>query len=297
MTSSSESQVINGRYGRYCYATFEFIGQTSINTRCNARFHWKDVGSEVGTELEQVAYFISNLPDTDLLEGGQDLHYGILQEWVYCKDKCIEIARCFLVEKGANSDLLLNLLKADEIDQFTYEFRWIETDLYKNLWMMITTHKTVIVESMKKNWKYPFSSEIELFCQIIREDLEGEFICYLEPFYQYHAKTLGEIDKLKRKQHRDEITPDEEAKMWELIDKSRSPAIWFNRLITIADKLGDLELESIKPYLDRHSDYIDKMSLMHIKADRSPKLKSHKRQSHYVEKGIFKGGVKPRWKP
>ncbi len=175
MTSSSESQVINGRYGRYCYATFEFIGHTSINTRCNARFHWKDVGSEVGTELEQIAYFISNLPDTDLLEGGQDLHYGILQEWVYCKDKCIKIARCFLAEKGANSDLLLNLLKADEIDQFTYEFRWIETDLYKNLWMMITTHKTVIVESMKKNWKYPFSSEIELFCQIIREDLEGEY--------------------------------------------------------------------------------------------------------------------------
>ena len=162
---------------------------------------------------------------------------------------------------------------------------------------MITSHSQEIVSNMKRICEYPFSSDIELLCRIIQEDLEGEFVVYTQSFYQYHAKELDQIDKLKRKDHRDELTSEEEKKLWELIDKSRYPAIWYDRLIQVCHELENTGLESITPYLDINSDNIDKRCKMKIKAERDPVLKLHKRQSHYVEKGVFGRGVKTKWKP
>jgi hypothetical protein len=292
--SSEQTKIMKGRY---CSVTCEFIRQTSVNTSWIGHYLWYGVGSDSGTDLEKIAYFISDLPNAKDLEGGKNLHYGIIQKWVDCKDICIEIAQCFLAEQGQESDPLIKLLSDGEIVKFTYDFRWLETELYRNLWMMITSHSQEIVSNMKRIWEYPFSSDIELFCRVLQEDLEGEFVVYTQSFYQYHAKELDQIDKLKRKDHRDELTSEEEKKLWELIDKSRYPAIWYERLIEVCHALKNDGLESITPYLDMHSDNIDKISKMKIKAERDPNLKSHKRQSHYVEKGIFWGGVKTKWKP
>lgn len=289
---SEQTKIIKGRY---CSVICEFIGQTSVNTRWIGHYLWDTVGSDSGTDLEKIAYFISDLPDARVLEGGKNLHHGITQKWVAYKDICIEIAQCFLAEQGQESDPLIKLFSDGEIDKFTYDFRWLEAEMYKNLWVMIANHSNLIRSNMSRIWGYTFRNDIEIVCQIIKEDLEGEFISYIQPFYQYHAKELGQIDKLKRKQHRGDLTPKEEKRLWELIDKSRPPSIGFERLIMVAHGLKDAGLKSIEPYLVAHSANIYAWTKMHIQADRSPDLKSHKRQSHYVAKGIFEGGVKTRW--
>ncbi|GBO53416.1 hypothetical protein APA_1323 [Pseudanabaena sp. lw0831] len=197
------SEQIEIMKGRYCSVTCEFIRQTSVNTRWIGHYLWDTVGSDSGTDLEKIAYFISGLPDATLLEDGKNIHDGIGKEWVDRKDICIEIARCFLADKGQQNDPLIDILNIGDIEKFTYEFRWLETELYRNLWMMITSHSQEIVSNMKRIWEYPFSSDIELLCRIIQEDLEGEFVVYTQSFYQYHAKELDQIDKLKRKDHTD----------------------------------------------------------------------------------------------
>lgn len=260
MTSSAKSQLIKGKY---CHVICELVGQTSFKEKWMAKYHWDSVGLDVGSDVEQISYFTSNLLDPKLLEDCKNIHNGIGKEWVNCKDICIEIARCFLADKGQQNDPLIDILNIGDIDKFTYDFRWIETELYRNLWMMITSHSQEIISNMKRIWEYPFSSDIELLCRIIQEDLEGEFVVYTQSFYQYHAKELDQIDKLKRKDHRDEITS-EEKKLWELIDKSRYPAIWYERLIQVCQELKNAGLESITPYLDVNSDNIES-----IKGDRA----------------------------
>ena len=49
-----------------------------------------------------------------------------------------------------------------------------------------------------------------------------------------------------------------------MIDKSRYPAIWYERLIQVCQELKNAGLESITPYLDVNSDNIES-----IKGDRA----------------------------
>ena len=130
MTSSAKSQLIKGKY---CHVICELVGQNSFKKKWMANYHWDSVGSDVGSDLEQISYFTSNLLDPKLLEDCKNIHNGIGKEWVNCKDICIEIARCFLADKGQQNDPLIDTLDIGDIDKFTYDFRWIETELYRNL--------------------------------------------------------------------------------------------------------------------------------------------------------------------
>ena len=115
MTSSAKSPVINGKY---CHVICELVGQTSFKEKWMAKYHWVSVGSDVGSDIEQIAYFISNLPDAELLEDSKNIHDGIGKEWVDRKDICIEIALCFLADKGQQNDLLIDILNIGYIQGY-----------------------------------------------------------------------------------------------------------------------------------------------------------------------------------
>ncbi|MDM9385023.1 hypothetical protein QUB80_30660 [Chlorogloeopsis sp. ULAP01] len=97
-----------------------------------AEYCYQSVGSPHRNEEEQIAFFISGLPDAKLLDG-KNVGYGVLQTWVGYKDACINIAKCFLSTKGNDDDPLLPLLEKGEIDEWKYEYKWLDADLYKNL--------------------------------------------------------------------------------------------------------------------------------------------------------------------
>ncbi|WP_190409247.1 hypothetical protein [Anabaena subtropica] len=200
--------------------------------------------------------------------------------------------------KGGVDDPLLPLLRKGEIDQWTYDYKWLEADLYKNLWHLIRDNSRLITLNLDKNWGYPFISNTDLLCEIIRGDIEGEFSSYLLSFYEYKEWEIDEINKLKRKMHKDKvIEKQEENKFWKLIDKNAAKAIWYDRVIAIAYKLADCGLDSIKPYLDINSNNIDAMARLKIKSSRDPALKNHKRNSHYCVEGIItEGTLREKWK-
>ncbi|MDM9385022.1 hypothetical protein QUB80_30655 [Chlorogloeopsis sp. ULAP01] len=126
----------------------------------------------------------------------------------------------------------------------------------------------------------------------MRGDIEGEFSRYLLSFYEYKEWEIDQINKLKRKMHKDKVTEEqEEKKFWKLVDKYAAKAIWYERVIAIAYKLADCGVDGIKPYLDINSNNIDAMARLSIKSSRNPALKKHMRKSHYCVEGVITEGT------
>ncbi|GBE90959.1 hypothetical protein [Nostoc cycadae] len=283
--------------GRYCQLICTLIKEVGNHAFWDATCNFFPVGSNKGTEEEIMAFFMSNLPDMSLLEGGNNLHYGVIQIWLMIKEKTLEIAHCLLSIKGQHNDFLLHMLHHGIIDEWTYQYRWLEADLYKNMYNLINCNQgNLIISNLKNNWSYTFDNNLELICQIIREDLEGEFGVYILPYYQYKAKDIQEISKLKRKEHQNKLSPIEREKLWALIDQNTTKHIWLDRFLYIANALAEKGCSEIKKFLEIHSNILYAINKLQIKSYCDPALKIHKQVSHYCENGVISYGVKPKWK-
>ncbi|MDZ8055203.1 MAG: hypothetical protein RMX68_001725 [Aulosira sp. ZfuVER01] len=297
--SEQEQHQINGRH---CYIKYLSTRRRGNYLLSDAEYGYQSVGLPHGTEEEKIAFFISALPDAKLLDGGKNFGCGVLQAWVGYKDACVNIAKCFLSTKGEVDDPLLPLLGKGEIDKWAYEYKWLEAYLYKNLWHLICDNSRLITLNLDKNWGYPFTSIADLLCEIVRGDIEGEFSRYLLSSYEYKGWEIDQIDKLKRKMHKDKFPEgekeiEEEKKFWALIDKNSAKAIWYDRVIAIAYELADRGVDKIKTYLDINSNNIDAMARLRIKSSRDPALKSHRRKSHYCVEGVItEGTLRQKWK-
>ncbi|BAY34402.1 hypothetical protein NIES2107_63070 [Nostoc carneum NIES-2107] len=117
--------------------------------------------------------------------------------------------------------------------------------------------------------------------------------------YEYKFWEIDQIDKLKRIIHKQQLS-DEQIKptnFWKLVDKHTAKAIWYDRVISIAHKLADCGVDSIKTYLEINSNIIDAMARLRIRSARDPLLKSHHRTSHYcVDAIITEGTLREKWK-
>jgi hypothetical protein len=104
--------------GRHCYIKYLSTRKRGNFLVSDAEYGYQSVSLPHGTEEEQIAFFISGLPDAKLLDGGKYLHDGVLKVWVGYKDACVNIAKCFLSTKGGVDDPLLGLLEKGEIDKW-----------------------------------------------------------------------------------------------------------------------------------------------------------------------------------
>lgn len=295
MINQSSEQEKSLFIGRYCYLKYLSTTPRGNFSISDVEYCYCSVGSPNGTEEEQIAFFISGLPNPKLLDGGKNLCQGVLDIWVAYKDSCVELAKCFLFTKGKEDDPFLESLSKKEINRSEYEYEWLKGELYKNLWHLIHHNSELIIKSLQKNWDYYFVSDIDLMCEIVRGVIEGEFSRYLLNIYQYNASEIDDINKLKRKMHRNELSVVEKEKLWNLIDKHTAKAIWFDRVITIANALADHGINEIKTNLDIHSKIIDAMARFNIKRVRNPALRSP-RKSHYCVEGVITEGTIPKWK-
>ncbi len=291
---SQQIESINGIQfvGQYCQVTCKPVREIGNLFRWNADFESYSVGSESGTEEEQIAFFIAGLPDEQLLEGHTHLHEGqLFVHWVKLRDSCVEIAIGFLLP-----EFLQIPSNCEFVEKWKYRYRKLEVELYKSLWFLIKNHSSLLIPILRDNWDFPFESSLDLFKQIVREDIEGEFSCYLFDEYQYKANDIHEIAMLKRKNHKGQLTKEEENQLWELIDKHTAKAIWRERLILVANFLAKQQVVGVEEALKSHDAIIHKMSKLHIDRHRDSELNVYKQPSHYVRDGFYSRGVKPKWK-
>jgi starvation-inducible outer membrane lipoprotein len=54
--------------------------------------------------------------------------------------------------KGGVDDSLLALLEKGKIDKWEYDYKWLEADLYKNIWHLIRDNNRLITVNLAENW-------------------------------------------------------------------------------------------------------------------------------------------------
>jgi hypothetical protein len=256
---------------------------------------WQRIGDESteASDRERIARFISDLPNGDFIHVSKSLFQ--VEEWMAWKDRAVRIAKCFLAGRGQPVSPLARDLENGSIDEWLHDYIWLEAELYENWWKLVHTKESSIKAALKPIWKYPFNSSLELFQEMVRADLEGEFANCLKSRYCYKAKEIKKIAILKRKAHRGELSKPEQEQMYELIDKHAPYPIWYDRVISVSEWLAKRD-PFIQERLRTNGEIIDAIAKMQIKRNFPPNPKHHKDVSHTWEKGIRRKGIKPGWK-
>jgi hypothetical protein len=130
------------------------------------------------SDEERIAHAISKIPNADYFINFTS--FDQVSYWIAFRDYSVKFALCFWSEEGIQNEYLLREFQAGNIDQFSYNYGRAEARMYKSLWKILRAREQRIESICKKNWGYPFDSIHEFCIEIIREDLEGEFIACLK---------------------------------------------------------------------------------------------------------------------
>jgi hypothetical protein len=258
---------------------------------------WNPVGNnaENASDKEHIANFISNLPG-ELFWYGDITTLDQALEWIFWKDRTIDIARCFLAGTDNSTNPLLDDLENERIDKWTYKYIWLEVKLFTNWWDLVRQNELEIKDLFQKHksWGYPFKCSRELLEEMIREDIENEFYKCFKKRYVYKSKEIKDIAFLKRKLHKDKLLPEDELlvtqKMYELIDRNVVCPIWYDRVIAVCNLLAKKGNQIAQQNFEINSQIIDSLSKMQIKRF------CKKSNSYTWEKGKKYQGIKPGWK-
>lgn len=283
--------------GRHCIIRCESLQSFKTFDKVYIRVFWDTVGNDspTATDRERIARFISTLPDFfRVLE--EKITIDTLQAWIVAKDAAVQIARCFLAGRSQPDNPLLRDLEDGLIDQYLHDYWWLESDLYENLWKLVSLRERKIKAVLAKIWGYPFTSSRDLMQQIIQEDLEGEFCQIFKPRYSYKSSEIQKIAKLKRKLHRNELSDTEQKQMWHLIDRHAPYPMWCDRVVSVCKSSVVRGDTFIQTRMRIHGEIIDGLCKMQIRAECTPSLRHHRPRSHTWENCKQTAGITPGWK-
>ncbi|HEY9626395.1 MAG TPA: hypothetical protein V6C84_03770 [Coleofasciculaceae cyanobacterium] len=242
------------------------------------------------SDEEQIAHAISKTPNTDHFIKFTSLDQVF--HWIKFRDHSIELALSFWSENNTQNKYLLGKLQTGDIDKFSYDYHLAEARIYKSLWKILRTRGERIELICSKNWSYPFTSIREFYIEIIKEDLEGEFIACLKNRFIYKSSEIKQVAKLKRKQHKENISLTEQKKLYRLIDQYVPRATWLNNLLLVVERIAQ-EDDLIEQYFCEFGECVDTLSKLQIQRDCDPKARQHLAPSHTWEKGQYRQGVLP----
>lgn len=239
------------------------------------------------TDEEWIANRISSLPNTDLFINFTS--FDQVWHWIAYRDSAVELALCFL--GNGNAPCLKKELEDGQLDEFSYNYILTEAKIYRNLWNLIKICEPEIKRIFEKNWGFPFDSVCSLFVEIVREDIEHEFCACLNIYHVYSASQIKNIAILKRKYHRGEIEDKEIKKLYQFIDKNRPFALWFNRLLIVAEHISEKN-NSVKQYLNAYGQAIDDLSMLQCQREWNAEIrKKHTVPSHTWRRGQYQPGT------
>ena len=243
---------------------------------------WVGDDSPQATDNQRIAHFLSTIPDEKYVLKSQT--FDQLREWLHARNSCVLIAACFLAADGNRlQNPLKEALETGLLSPWDYEYLWLQGLMYRNLWMLIDLNYPLIKRNLEINWDYPFNNSQELFEELVREDLEGEFgLCYRSR-YEYKPSHIRRILKLKRLSHREGLTSEQNEKFWRLVDKHRPPCVWDERLTIVCDGLIERQASPLLETLWKNrGNFIDGLAKLKLQRECSRDATPH----HLWDRGV-----------
>ena len=269
----------------YCY----WIGiENKIGSvvKYEGHFYCESVGkdSSDASDEEKIAFYISNLPNEDW---AIDLNFAQMCEWIIHRTLAIRIAKCFLVGHSQSNQLLLLELNQGTIDQYQIEYNLLLTDRLENIWKLISRKEKKIKTALARQWEYPFKNCLELFQEIVRPLIEGNFV---ECFEKNHINRPREIKKLatfsRNQLKNNDLSIAQKETLEKLIQKYHPHNPWRDRVIQVASILAEKD-DLIRPHLEIDKVLTDALLAMNQKAYSDPKFKRHAEKPYAWRKGVW----------
>ena len=257
---------------------------------------WTPVGddSPEASDRVRIANFISELPNKSLI--AEFTHLDQLYHWMSWKNNCISIAKCFLAGHKTPENPLLRALEEAEIDQYYHDQCWLTTDLYENLWKLLSLKEKRIKAAFKKQG-WDFSCPRIVLEQILASEINGEFSVILKPHHEENAKELKKIAKLQHRAHKGfGLGTEENKELRRLTQKySEEPNILLDRLLRVAAALSKQD-GFISTRLVVHRALMQGIARLKLDAGCKPQLKQHGQISSTWIDGQKLPGVNHKWK-
>ena len=255
----------------YAVITNDFLG-LSFNG------FWQEVGSVSSTasDKEIIGNTICNNPN-ELRLKKKPITLDIIHDWILWKDSGIRIAKCFLADKGQISDPLFKEKENNIIDEFLYDYIWLETSLYETYWRLINIKGNIILKRLNSTFK----SNVELMQEMIKESLNEEFYTIRHSkFYQYNPKLDKKLHLLSCQKNLSPSNHKLRESLKYLVYPHLKNAILnkkVNAILNDLDKEGDI---FVTTHLKVISEIIIGLIKLKIKTHCNPKLQKYKLNQH-----------------
>lgn len=272
-----------------CHAQIAITEQLGCRFKLSFLITWKTVGYDFpgASDRTRTARLISELPSESFLQELQD--FDQLRHWMALKDFAIQLAKCWEAGRGQPDNPLAWALEENLVTEWWHDYVWLSVDLYENLWRLIHLKARAIKAAFKKRWEHPFTSVPELLQEIVRSDIDSEFLNCLKPLFIEKANEISEITNIKRRQRRYFPLPIHanwqrltlwvrmvQLVEWELLRKLvrqySTPAIWYERLMEVTQALAERDT-FVATRLKIHYELQDSLHKMQQRASCDPNLK------------------------
>lgn len=323
-----------------CYVKIDVLLETKERTKLDFDVYWKPIGddSERASEKEYIIRYVSELPSECLLQDIKTLDQ--LRKWVSTKNSAIRLAKCWHAF-GSPEDPLAEDFENGWIDWWEHDYTWLLASLYENLRQLINHKGSDIkaffseLEEFKKSalsyasqevetqasksftskiprelrllsqGKYSFDSNQDLLQEIVRRNLDAEFVNCLKPHHVDNAKEIKTMANLTRKESRNGLDTDEWMKRLNLVAKYTPESFLFllDRVLGSCQMAAFGDFQASTPqngitwmHLRLHDDIVDRLCQMYQLAACDPELKHHGQISYVWQNGIRSEGVNSGWR-
>lgn len=206
-----------------CYLEYEIEVKLETREKINSYFGWLPVGNPIGTEKEQIAYFLSaEVPNENFHSEFSTLEQAIY--WLQAKEWAILVAHAFLETP------LISKIKDVASDPYL-DYIHLSAKYYQNLWDLLKIRWKKISPRLSPINGQKIENELELIKLIIAAEVDGRFAICLEPQYQINYKEDKELATLSYQSRRRILLPKEQQRIEKMKQNSVSPNPWLDQLM------------------------------------------------------------------
>ena len=223
-------------YGVYGYA--KLVDCRVIN-KVLCPWKWEFSKTEIGeltptsSDKLKIANFIANLPSSDYLENR--LTFDQVGEALGLRDRAVRVARCFVAGHDAPDNPMFREVEDGIISQIEADQIWLHSDLFENLWKLLTAKERKIKTVLERNYGFPFDNVRELLEEIIRHDFDWQFALTFRD-----AKiTANQMHCYRKIAIKKNPSDKEREAQWKLRDKLGASPIWLERLVNVLEALSE----------------------------------------------------------
>lgn len=292
---ASGDKAVHGRIGE-CQLVISEIQQIGKRVRFNYLIAWYAVGNAIEntSDKAQIADFISKLPSVDSLDELKSIQQ--LLHWINTKNFALRIAKCWDLERYEQpNNPLARELEEGSIDQWSHDFIWLQALWQQNLWKLICLKGKDIRTVLQSQFEYPFTSDRELFQEILRDQADSYFLKCTKPLYIEKADEIKKLGDLKSRQLRNTLSLSQRKKLIELESYYAPSQVWLKRVLKAAGELSQKDT-LIHTLIATYNELLLGITRMQQKAYRNPDFKRHGQITSTWENGLNSPGIKPGWK-